>query len=292
MAYLMKPFRTDRVPYFFRTRLYNVTKFFLGVLNERSKVFTEYLADTACRETVTNFYLYRLYHNEIERADYVKDGIRLFSTPSIGIGFRSNHIEDKVRNLNKIVELLNKFEKKMHWKQTKAFPIEFEGVTLGPDERLFLIRFSKCWVNNPYFLYIYLGFYKLTIFGSRHDTSRKYLRQTDSLEQLVEELTKRKLSPPYQHLHLWLDIIKQRKRLFKGFSRRSLYLSVNTSESSTPLCNCGIATLCRTPSNNYSLTATNKFRNEQGKKLGSEYKKWLERREQCTPNYRKKSKTR
>ena len=279
MKYVVRPNKSKNVPYFLVSRLYDNTKFFIGVLNEKEKIFTKHLFGTSCREAVVNFYAYRLYYKKLAYQDSVRDGMNIFHTPSIVIAIRSTDIGTKLQDLNKIVRLLNKFEKKMRWKQTKIHLAGFKGHRLKPNERMLLIRFSKCWLNNPHFFYIYLGFYKIIMFNTLGDNRGHYhLKFADSLEQFTDRIAKTKRPPSYEHIHLWLDVIKQRKQLFKGFSRDSLYLPANKNIPAKY--NCGIATLCSSISNRHSLKIANLFKNEQGKGLGNVYKKWLKTRTQ------------
>ena len=118
------------------------------------------------------------------------------------------------------------------------------------------------------------------------------LEKADTLEEFVSLLCaggfQAKATYSYNHLEKWLDVIKNRHYIFKGFNSKDLYSQVDKNGIKRPIFGFGIHTLCSCKKNGYRI------KNDQGVALMNSYKQWLastkSRRKKCTRNSHGKSK--
>jgi len=130
-----------------------------------------------------------------------------------------------------ILNLLNKFERKLHWKRTTI--VDFDKIEYGryprniikrklkTMEHASLVVGSKCWNNNPIIFYVYLAVFKLLFdrqFYSEFSTAESFEDLFDKAEEFY--------GPKYVQYKTaseWPSVVQQRRKIFKGFDLHTLY---------------------------------------------------------------------
>lgn len=214
----------------------------LGKVNKERNSFIENNS-TVCRDIVVDTYrqdrlisyLEQRRNFAISRKDSdVSVGVlnknrtafAIFSVPT-----RQKSLDAK---LNRLLPLLNKFEKDRKWRRTKYYTLKVTEDVSNRNGRKLIIG-SKCWSDNPFFLYIYTAAFKLFTFYNDSTTNVRFCTALDRAKTLQEvfeaaETHLAKLYKQYNNASKWLQVIKDRKKIFEGFTTDNLSFTEECQE--------------------------------------------------------------
>jgi len=254
---------------------YNAPRIIFGTLDESKKVFSSSLSDW-CRDILVYSYADYLIKKHSRKRIHNGDLYIFKDNPFIRAQFvlmfpekMSDYYPDAVdgKSIKHAVKLLNKLEKTLKWKRTKLQRC-IKPRSCAKGTKLWLITGSRCWVNNPYFMYIYLAVFKVMV-GWPEDL--KY--GTKTVQDLFV-LAKKKLTngyPQYEHMPEWLDVVRHRKEIFEGFTTKTLYTNENAIKSGESLFyGLGIHTFLNLPG------ALRRVVSDDGVLLSARAKKWCD----------------
>lgn len=203
-------------------RVYSGTTFVIGDYDPGTRTFQE-RSHAFCRDIVANDY------QKWACGEQYRDDSPFSENPFNRTTFAIccfNKMSDDVfkKRCKRILELLHPFEKELHWKRTKIF--YGDDITTSFKQRkkdqLAFVLGSKCWVQNPIFIFPYLAVFKGFLYnlfnGNAHNQA---LRDTSSLQEYFEYLAKYNRQQ-YTHAYKWMDVIRDRRKLFKDFTRKDL----------------------------------------------------------------------
>lgn len=214
-------FMTPRSESILADRIYGGTSFVVGDYDPEKRVFQEQ-SYASCRDIVANFYQKwacgGLYRND---APFSKNPFNRTTFVLCTFDMSDATFE---RHCKYILGLLHPFEKELHWKRTKIFYGSDVNLSFNKKKReqAAFVLGSKCWVQNPIFLFPYLAVFKgvmYDLFGE-HEHNEK-LRNTPNLEEYFKYLAQHK-KQQYSKAGKWMDVIRDRRKLFKDFTRKDL----------------------------------------------------------------------
>ncbi|RLI53445.1 MAG: hypothetical protein DRO87_11655, partial [Candidatus Thorarchaeota archaeon] len=134
---------------------------------------------------------------------------------------------------DRMLSLLHPFERARHWKRTQIYTgDELSIKPRKPPGSAALVIGSTCWVNNPFFLYIYLAVFKG--FYKNLATGMEEIRKAKTLQRYFDMLESRSSMFQYKNASLWLDVIKDRRRIFKDFSVKDMAVLYEHEDMSGP----------------------------------------------------------
>ena len=241
-----------------RIMLYKATYILLGKLNKDGKTFEEnntstcrdFLVDTFKRDYRFS-YLERLgiRHTKRKESDLIPVGVINKDKTVFGIFSNTKSQKELNRCLNKLLQLLNKFEKSVKWKRTVYHELSIKGTYLKRTSNgLKLVIGSKCWSTNPFFLYIYLAAFKLFTYYHHEKMPSKFIKAievAETLQEVFEAAEKHMSTPHYQYSRAsrWLKVIRKRVKIFKGFTTNDLCFTKEYTSEGMPILESGMPIL-------------------------------------------------
>lgn len=178
-------------------------------------------------------------------------------------------------------KMLNDIEKQLRWKRTKFYFFDSirvnnkrakAGYTIKKIGRgtkyetlaIAAMEGSKCWVQNPFFVHILLGIVKQCFHLN------KEIKENEAMEEFLTRLAKGRVSggprgSGYSSAHLWVKLLKERRKVFGPFEKADLYKQ-NRQKYSTVYA-LGVNNLVE-------LTSSINVVNAEGYKLAESMKKW------------------
>lgn len=211
--------------------IYTSPKIATGIMDKKKKTFTE-VTYGWCRDILiydyTDYFIRKRSKGPVdsELLDFPSNPFNRTQLLMIA----PSKMEKSVLNgdaLKHTLMLLNKLEKSLKWRRTKAYECKTKP-SWGAKSRIWAIEGSKCWVNNPYLMYIYLAVFKV-MFGWH--APGKYNTKTVQELFVYAHMKLRNEYTQYEYMPEWLDIIKDRAKLFRGFTTETLYSNKETIEN-------------------------------------------------------------
>jgi len=238
---------------------YKVTYYIRGRVNEATKEFEEGMT-TDCRDSFINSIKRRkLLVETTEEKDRGKLMDPLSAKTTVFGIFTTEYTREQMNEkLNLLLPLLNKFEKARRWRRTTIHNLKCRNKVKCTIR---LVKGSRMWLSNPYFMYIYLGAFKVLFnYGKLTAPLQERLVKTKSLDEwfnVVQDVLGNRMYQ-YASASRWTQIIKDRGKIFKDFTENDLYYSKECiAKKQHTLLNSGI----------YSLTCRNKYFSDEVKKL-------------------------
>jgi hypothetical protein len=218
--------------------MYKNIHFWLGDWIATKGMFvTDYV--TGCRDLAVG--QYRDYYEEFgnpralalnkhhQHSIFKKDPFRVTSF-AISIGGMKN--EDFHERVGHITRILNKFERRMHWKRTTITDFDIIEYfvrrkvkrSLNRSEQIALVEGPKCCTNNPIIFYIYLATFKL-LFDEKNYKEFSAAKSFEDLFNRAEEFYGPRFRQ-YKTASEWPSVITRRRKIFRGFDLDTLYMPV------------------------------------------------------------------
>jgi len=232
--------------------IYKSTYILLGRLNEKGKVFEKNNV-SSCRDVLVDTFKsdYRFYYlkklgishikRESEESGLIPVGVINKDKTVFGIFSSIKSQKELDRCLNKLLRLLNKFEKSVKWKRTVYHNLSIKDMYLRRTTNgLKLVIGSKCWSTNPFFLYIYLAAFKLFTYYHHEKMPSKFIKAIEVAETLQEvfEAAEKHMSMlygQYSQASRWLKVIRKRRKIFKGFTTNDLCFTKEYTSEGMPI---------------------------------------------------------
>jgi len=225
--------------------MYSHNVFVLGDFDPDKKLFTEHKY-TDCRDIFVHSYnrwVYDQEYNEIDQDDKPVFKQNPFDRAVFALCLGDTTPAEFDKKREKILSLLHPFEKVRHWKRTKIYTgnaITVNSSNISKDNTIALVIGSRCWVNNPFFLYIYSAVFK----GFMHplSSSEVHVQQIRNASTMQEYFNRLEEGGYYQYENasLWLDVIKDRKKLFKHFTIEDMAIRKRAADNIEPAYGYGI----------------------------------------------------
>lgn len=239
-TYTMIPIRIPGIRSIVDYTCYSNTYVILGKINEGKKLFLEN-GPITCRDIMVGLFKEDYLLSYLENrgtAHMVREEsgcvpIGVINTGKTAFAIFSTAMSQRKLDdgLNSLLPLLNKFEKARKWKRTKYHGFKIKGKTIATAVNGGkMITGSKCWSSNPFFLYIYLAAFKLFTYYDCEYEGKNFIEIVKTAKTLQEafEFAEECLTRyhyQYGGASKWLKVIKDRRKIFKGFTADDLFFT-------------------------------------------------------------------
>lgn len=212
--------------------------------NERKLTQTSYW--TPCRETLINYVrdCFTWKKHSVDR-----------NTMRLLILFKNKARPTKrttEKNVSRGLKIINFFEGEMGWSKSKLFKVESENIPI--DCFIYLFHGPKQWMANPYIISLYTLFVRMGKYNvfDNFSTYKQFIKMSDKLvnETINNMVDNRNGRSPNDWpdagpntidqldsvINIVIPFLKNLRSLFKGRTRRDIFISAATNDGITNLC--------------------------------------------------------